>query len=187
MTATVIIEEHNGAGNTRTDKTSGTVRFKNADNATVDLNNPLVVPSAGARENSYEKWLRLRITNGAFTQISNLRAYSDGDLSFGQGSPSEVNVYYATAGAYRAPAVPTEVNGPPQIPEAGSPVENMTNLALRVSGDPVDMDAINTGPFTDGSPAEEIGDFLVLVMQLMPGASSGLLTAETLTFAYDEI
>ena len=46
---------------------------------------------------------------------------------------------------------------------------------------------VNTGPFTDGSPSEEIGDFLVLVMEVEPTASNGVLAAETLTFAYDEI
>ncbi|KKK62608.1 hypothetical protein LCGC14_3002610, partial [marine sediment metagenome] len=46
MPATVLIEELNGAGQTATDKTSGVVRFKNADNAAVDTANPLVIPTA---------------------------------------------------------------------------------------------------------------------------------------------
>ncbi len=37
MAASVQVRELNGAGETGTDKTSGTVRFKKADNATVDL------------------------------------------------------------------------------------------------------------------------------------------------------
>jgi hypothetical protein len=36
MAATVQIVEKNGAGGTTTDKTSGTIRFKNADNSTAD-------------------------------------------------------------------------------------------------------------------------------------------------------
>ena len=47
MAATVQIVEKNGAGATQTDKTSGNIRFKNADNSTVDTSNPMVKPGAG--------------------------------------------------------------------------------------------------------------------------------------------
>ena len=46
MPATIQIHEMS-ALDSGTDKTSGTVRFKDADNATVDANNPLVIPDAG--------------------------------------------------------------------------------------------------------------------------------------------
>ncbi|MFQ6016768.1 MAG: hypothetical protein ACE5KF_01105 [Kiloniellaceae bacterium] len=184
MAATVIINEFNGAPpGSKSDKTSGTVRFKNADDATVDLINPLVVPSAG-QEYSFEKWLRLEsIDWGGATQIDNLRAYSDGANNFGAG----IKVWYDTTGTYQAPAIPNEANDPPESSVGGSPQVAMTDFFLRTSGDPIDMDAINAGPFTDGSPTIELGDFLVLVMEVETIASNGVLGAETLTFAYDEI
>ncbi len=183
MAATVIINEYHGAGWAKTDKTSGTVRFKNADDANVDLINPLVVPASG-QEYSFEKWLRLEITDaGGFTQIDNLRAYSDGSNGFGTG----IKLWYAVTGSYRPPEIPSESADPPQSTAAGSPQENMTDFFTATSGAPIDMDAINTGPFTDGSPAEQIGDYLALVMEVETTASQGVLTAETLTFAYDEI
>lgn len=183
MATNVIINEYNGtAPGTPTDKTSGTIRFKNADDAAVDLNDPLVVPSSG-QEYSFEKWLRLEIAGGAFTQISNLRAYSDGANGFGTG----VKLWYAVTGAYMQPVVPDEGADPPQSAAAGSPVENMADFFGSSQGSPIDLDAINTGPFTDGSPSEPIGDFLILVMEVEPTASNGVLAAETLTFAYDEI
>ena len=85
MAATVTILEFHGttATPTTTNKTSGTVRFKNADNATVDLNNPMVVPTAGT-DYSFEKKLRLNAA-GTFTQISNLAAYTDGANGLGTG------------------------------------------------------------------------------------------------------
>ncbi|MFQ5774186.1 MAG: hypothetical protein ACE5GS_06700 [Kiloniellaceae bacterium] len=183
MAATVIVNEYNGAApGTKTNKTSGTVRFKNADDANVDLNDPLVVPSAG-QEYSFEKWLRLQIAGGTFTQISNLRAYSDGANNFGAG----IKAWYAVSGVYMQPVVPDEAADPPQSAAAGSPVENMADLFTATQASPIDLDGINVGPFTDGSPAEEIGDFLVLVLEVEPAASQGVLAAETLTFAYDEI
>lgn len=187
MAATVNIYELNGAApGTPTSKTSGTVRFKNADDATVDLVDPLVIPAAGNIEHSFEKYLRLRIDDaGGFTQISDLQAYSDGQNNFDSGSPNEVLCYYRREGSYTAPAVPDQANDPPQ--GAGSPTENMTNLFTATSAAAIDMDGINAGPFTDGSPAEWIGDFLVLVMTVRPGATAGVTASETLTFAYSEI
>ncbi len=186
MAATVNIYELNGASpGAETSKTGGTVRFKNADDAVVDLNDPLIVPGAG-QEYSYEKWLRARIDDaGGFTQIDNLRAYSDGNNDFGTG----VKAWYAVDGTYQAPVIPDESQDPPMFngPGTGSPGDVMADLFGATSGAPIDMDAINTGPFTDGSPMEWIGDFLVLVMEVETTASNGVLTAETLTFAYDEI
>ncbi|MHA7839859.1 MAG: hypothetical protein ACX98W_20535 [bacterium] len=187
MAATVQIRELNGAGETATDKTSGTVRFKNADDATVDLNNPLVIPTSG-REYSFEKFLRLYIAGGTFTQISNLRAYTDGAPNFQAGSPTEVDVFYTTSGSYRAPVVPSESAAIPQSDLAGSPLENMSQLFAATSGSPIDLDATNSGPWTPGSPVEaNIGDYLSMVMRVLPGATQGVLTGETLTFAWDEI
>lgn len=183
MAATVIINEWTSAAS-QTDKTSGTVRFKNANDATVDLNNPLVVPTSG-QEYSFEKYLRLQITDaGGFTQIDNLRAYSDNS---GWTGHANVKAWYAVTGSFDTPVVPNETQDPPQSSAAGSPTEAMTDFFSSSSGSPIDMDGINTGPFTDGSPAEHIGDFLVMVVEVEVGASAGVLTAETLTFAYDEI
>lgn len=189
MAATVIINEHNGAApGTQTDKTAGTVRFRNSDSAVVDLNNPLVIPASG-REYSFEKVLRLA-ASGEYSQISNLQAYTDGSPDFIAGSPTEVDVYYAVGGSYRAPVVPSESAEPPQSDIVGSPLENMTNLFLRHSGSRIDMDAINTGPFTPLSPnadVQNLGDFLYLVMIVRPGATQGITASETLTFSWDEI
>ncbi len=182
MAATVIINEWTSPA-VVTDKTSGTVRFKNANDSTVDLVNPLIVPGAG-QEYSFEKYLRLQITDaGGFSQISDLESYSDSSNEFGTG----VKMWYAVTGTFDTPVVPNEANDPPQSTAAGSPLENMADWFTTTSGAPADMDAINTGPFTDGSPAEHIGDFLVLVMEVETTASNGVTPTETLTFAFSEI
>lgn len=183
MAATVVINEWNSPEGTVATKSGGTVRFKNADNSTVDLVAPLVIPTSG-QEYSFEKWLRLQITDaGGFTQVDNLRSYSDAANGFGTG----VKMWYALTGGWATPVVPNEANDPPQSSAAGSPQEDMADWFGTTSGSPADMDAINTGPFTDGSPAEHIGDFLVLVMEVEQTASQGVTPSETLTFAYDEI
>jgi len=189
MVATAQINQYNGAApGSKTDKASGTVRFKNADNATVDLSNPLVIPTSG-REYSYEVALRVAFS-GEFTSISNLQAYTDGAPGFQVGSPTEVDVFYATGGSYRQVVVPSESAAVPQSDIAGSPLEDMSQLFAATSGSPIDMDVTNAGPWTPNSPNADpvdAGDFLYLVMRVLPGASSGVLTGETLTFTYDEI
>ncbi len=182
MAATVEIHEWTTVG-VSVDKTAGVVRFKNANNTTVDLINPLVIPGSG-QEYSYEKWLRLRITDeGGFSQIDNLQVYADGNNDFGTG----VLAWYAITGTFVVPVVPDESADPPQSPAAGSPVEDMADLFGLTSGSRGDLDAINTGPFTDGSPAEHIGDFIVIVMEVNSTAGAGVTPSEVLTFSYDEI
>jgi hypothetical protein len=168
MAATIKINEYHGPTGTpvKTDKASGTVRFKNADNATVDLVNPMVVPTAGV-DISYEKILRLEAT-GTFTQISNLAAYTDGANGLGTG----VSVLYKLEGSYGTPTQPGGTTGFSDI------------FALTV-GTPADMDAINTGPFT---ATGDIGDFLTMILTVGTNASNGLISpGETLTFSWDEI
>lgn len=174
MVATVLIREKNGAGETATDKTSGTVRFKNADNATVDTADRLIIPSS-LQEYSFRKVLRLNISVVPAVDISNLKAYTDGANGFGTG----VKAWYATTGTYTQGTVPTETNDPPQFPGATP----MVDLFGATSAAPIDMDAINAGPFTGTG---DMGDYLNIVMEVETTAVQGTLTAETLTFAYDE-
>lgn len=174
MVATVLIREKNGAGETATDKTSGTVRAKNADNATVDTNDRLIIPSSG-QEYSYRKVLRLNCSAAPDVDIDNLRAYTDGANGFGTG----VKAWYAVTGSFTQPAVPSEANDPPQFPGTTA----MADLFGATSGTPIDMDANNTGPFTSTG---DIGDYLNIVVEVEPTATQGALSAETITFAYDE-
>lgn len=173
MVASVLIREKNGAGGTPTDKTSGTVRFKTADDANVDLNNPLIIPEAG-HNHSREKWLRLHIgATGPDTQITNLKVYTDGAGGFGTG----VNLYYATDFAYSTPVVPSNFNAIPHHDAA--PMSDVFGLT---SGSPQSLGA---GPYSTINT--DIGDYLVLVMSVASTASPGVTPTETLTFSYDEI
>jgi hypothetical protein len=163
MVATVTIVEKNGAGATATDKTSGTIRFKNADDATVNTANPMVVPPSGT-DFSFEKWLRLKVTGGTYTDISNIRAYMDGANGFGTG----IGLYAKAVTAYATPAEATATTG-------------YTDAFSYTSGSPLDLGG-------DGSTGTgEKGDHLVMMMTVASTASGGMLTAETLTVAWDEI
>lgn len=177
MAASVLVREKNGAGETATDKTSGTVRFRNSDSATVDLNNPLIVPSSD-REYSFEKWLRMHIgATGPSSQITNLDFYMDG----AKGWQAGVKLWGRSISAYSTPGVPTETNDPPQSPVNGTPAA-LTDAFTWTSGSPLSLGA---GPFSTINT--DMGDYLILVMEVEVGSTPELLTAETATFEYDEI
>lgn len=163
MAATVQIHEIT-ATDTGVDKTSGTVRFKSADETTVDTTNRITIPVAGS-DYSYTKQLRLYISVAPDVDISNAQAYSDGVNGFGTG----IGVEYDTHTAFQTQTDST-ISG--------------TDLFSATSGAAVDMDAYNdTVSKTDTG---YYADVLRLQMTVASTASVGTLTPETLTFSYDE-
>lgn len=164
MAATVQIVEKNGAGGTPTDKTSGSIRFKNADNATVNTANPLVVPAAPGFDYSFEKWIRMNVTGAPGTEIDNVKVYMDGANGFGTG----VELYGKAVTSYATPAEATSTSG-------------YTNMFSYTSGSPLSLGA---GPFTGTG---EKGDHLVMMMRVAETASGGVTPGETLTMGWDEI
>ena len=168
MAATIEIHEMSAA-TTGTDKTSGTVRFKDADDATVDANNPLVVPAADSIY-SYTKKLRAYMEDAPNTNVSNLRWYSDGTNSFGTGISVTVKNLGTTWGAnYK------------------TVMADSADLFGKTSAAPLDGDGTDQGPFLPAKLDSYIGDLIELQMAVASTASSGTLTAETLTLAYDEV
>lgn len=164
MAATVQIIEKNGAGGTATDKTSGTIRFKNADDANVNLSNPLVKPASGQFDYSFEKWLRLNVTGGTYSQITNIGAYSDGNNGMGSG----VELYAKAVASFSTPAEATATTG-------------YTSFFDYVTGSRLSLGA---GPFTGTG---EKGDHLVMMCRVTDAVSGGLTPSETLNIGWDEI
>jgi hypothetical protein len=162
MAATVKIVEKNGAGGTQTDKTSGTIRFKNADNSTVDTADRMIVPTSGY-DYSYEKWLRLQVDVAASVDIANVKFYTDGANGFGTG----VTLWAKAVTAYSTPAEATATT-------------NYLDAFTYTSAAPLSLGA---GPYTGTG---EKGDHAVLMLRVADTASPGTLSSETLTFAFDE-
>lgn len=167
MAAIVEIREKNGAGETPTTKTSGTIRFKAADDANVDLNDPIVRPGSGFTW-SYEKALRLYIGGtGPTGSITSPRMFSDTTPGFGTG----VTMFAGGTGTYVQPVITDS-------PRA------TTDFFSFSSGSPLALDVTNTGPYTGTNT--DIADYLYLQADVASTASPGLTPSETLTMAYDE-
>lgn len=165
MPATVQIHEMSAAA-TGVDKTGGTVRFKSADNATVDTNNRLGIPGAGSVY-SYTKHVRYFFSTAPSIDIQNLRAYTDGANNFGTGVTLGYDIPAGGLGTF--PNINTNIAG--------------TDIFTKTSGAPIDMDAINVGPHT-GTGYK--GDIIRMQMAVASTAIQGQLAAEQLTYAYDE-
>lgn len=164
MAATVQIVEKNGAGGTAVDKTSGSIRFKNADDSNVNTLNPLVVPPTTGFDYSFEKWLRFKVTGAPGTEIDNIKAYMDGGNGFGTG----VELYGKAVTSYATPAEASSTSG-------------YTDMFSFTAGSPLSLGA---GPFTGTG---EKGDHLVMFMRISEAASGGVTPGETLTLGWDEI
>jgi len=164
MAATVQIHEMTDT-DTGVDKTSGTVRFKSADETAVDTANRLTIPGA-AEDWSYTKQLRLYASDDPSVDITNIEAYSDESVF-----SADINVDYDVHTAFQT-ATDSDIAG--------------TDLFTKGSGDPIDMDGFNAGPWTTGDTPCYMGDYLELQMGVESTASPGALSAETLTFSYDE-
>lgn len=173
MAANVVIFELNGASpgvGTNKGTTGGTLRFKKADNSTVDANNPLVQPTAGAFDRSNRKCIHLFISGVAPTgQISNIRCYTDGANGYGTG----IDVFITSSGVYTASFVPSS--------EAGA-----TSIFGFTSGAPYDLDTYLTGPFTGIS--ERCSDFVYLHAMISSSAAApqNPTNSEIFTLSWDE-
>lgn len=168
MPAEIQIHEMSALA-TGVDKTSGTIRFKAADNATVDAADPLVIPAADTVY-SYTKKVRAYMEAPPSVNVSNLRWYSDGNNGMGTGVGITVKNLGVTWGA--------NIN----TAQSGG-----ADLFGKTSASPLDGDATDSGEFLPADDNSYIGDLIELQMSVASTATQGALSAETLTFAYDEI
>lgn len=169
MAATIQIHEMSAA-DAGADKTSDVVRFKNANDANVDSNNPMVIPDA-ATTYSFPKQLRAYMEAAPAVQISNMRWYSDGAGSWG----TSVGVLVKNIGTTYATQATTPA------------IEGTADFFGKTSAAPLDGDTIDAGPFVPADDDTYIGDLILLQLSVTPSASQGSLSAETVTLAYDEI
>lgn len=169
MAATIQIREKNTALETNTDKTSGTIRFKAADNASADLADPIVRLGSGTAF-SYEKMLQLFMSVAPSGAITSPRAFSDGTNNLGTG----IDLYAGVISDFRTPVVTDSADATTDFFSYTSPSSVL------------DLDTNNPGPFDNSDVGLDFADVLVMQADVADTASPGLTSAETLTIAYDE-
>lgn len=160
-----------------------TLRFKVADDATIDSNDPIPIPASGTNY-SYWKQIYLYCDTAPSTSVDNIKFYTDGS-GFGTGITVKVGSQF-----------PTKNSGS----DAGYEVaDTAAEMVANHSGLSASTDAFG---YTSGSPLSgpsisesgnlinaigETTNYLVLQMEVADTASPGNLTDETMTFQYDEV
>ena len=167
MVAAMKIHEMS-ATMTGVDKTASTVRFKLADDATINDSNPITIPTGTmGSKRSFHKKLRMFCATAPSTSVNNLRMYSDGSNTFGTGISVNASNQGVTWAANATPAL-----------TGGKDLFGFT------SGAWMEMDAVDAAAITTTGYG---GDIVGLQMAVATTAGPGKLADEVITFSYDEI
>jgi len=164
MAGTLQIHEMTGTS-TGSDKTSDTVRFKSADETSVDSNNRLQIPPA-ATGFSYTKLLRAYVSVVPDTDFSNLEVYTDGGTF-----ANSVTCQYDVQENFSVGNTDADISG--------------ADIFTRTDENKEDMNSWKA-THTVGEGTTYWGSFLRLQLEVGNDADPGTLVAETLTFSYDE-
>lgn len=166
MAVTMEIRSFHGATpDAGTDRNGGTVRFKQADNDTVDANNPIPIPGAGTNY-SFKKQFRYFVATTPANLIDTLRWFTDGANSLG----TAIGLNVKSNSTYQDP-----------IALAANDMTGSTDAFASTAGSPLTVTGNINNPSTG-----VFGDFVHLQMTVGTTAGSGTTPSETTTFQYDE-
>lgn len=168
MAATVVLSETNGVGATVTDD------IRNCAFGDTDAPNlfPLANYDISFGTNSYEKWIRLKVTSlGGSTSVSNLRVWITGELRSGDGIKTNARTSgYGGAATYTTPTTSTSTVATQTMPTAEPATANL-----------------GIGGSLSGSlTAAGYSDYLVMQLQTAAAAGAGTYRNLVLHVAYDE-
>lgn len=158
------------------------LRFKQADNATIDALNPMPIPSAGT-EFSRWKQIYLVATTAPGTQVDNIRLFTDAG-GFGTG----ITVNVADQFPVKTALLDTgyDVSDANATMTTHTDITTVTDVFTFTTGSP--LSGITIGEA--GAIINAIGEtchYVVLQMEVISTAAPGNLTDETFTWRYDEI
>jgi hypothetical protein len=163
------------------DITATNLRYKDADDNTQDLNNPIIIPAAG---NVLSRWkhIFLKCSTAPDTQVDNVKVYTTTDpfptgitLLLGTETPDKTDL---TTGGYDPSNVSDEamtnhvdITGSAAIPTTSGTAKTIT---IGEAGSIINL-------------AGETCDYLVTQLQVASTATQGTMPVETIRFLYDEI
>ena len=162
------------------------VRFKTADDATIDLINPIPIPAAGTNY-SYWKQVYLKCATAPDTQVDNIKFYTDG-TGFGTGIVTNIGdeLPVKNSGADTGYDVATGTSGTTgDIMTDHTDITAVTDVFSYTSGSPKTITISEASSVIDA--INETTNYIVLQMAVGTTASPGDLANETFTFQYDEI
>lgn len=164
-----------------------TIRFKTADNATIDTVQPCVVPAAGTNY-SFWKQLYLFCDDPDGNTLDNILWYSDGTVSWGTGVTlmigDETPVKNSGSDAGYEVATGTAGTTGDEMVAAHAGLTGSTDAASLTSGSPLTVSISEAGNVIN--LASETSNYVIHQVNIASTASAGLTSSETFTFQYDE-
>lgn len=159
------------------------IRFKRADNATIDTANPCLVPAAGT---SYSRWkeIYLKCTTAPNTQIDNVKIYTDG-AGFGTGITVKVGDQTAVKNSGASTGYDVADTDDQALAGGHTDITTTTDFFTFTSGSPKSCTISEAGSIINAT--NETTDYVILQMETISTASPGNLADETITWQYDEI
>lgn len=164
-----------------------TIRFKTADDATIDTNNPIPIPTSGTKY-SYWKQIYMKCATAPSTKVDNVRFYTDGG-GFGTGITVKVGDETPTknsgsvAGYEVATGTPGDTGDEMVAAHAG--LTGSTDAFTFTSGSPKTLSISETDSLINA--IGEMTDYLIFQMEVISTATPGDKDNETMTIKYDEI
>ena len=157
------------------------IRFKQADDATIDAVAPIPIPAAGSE---YSRWKQLYLycDTAPSTQVDNVKFYTDGG---GFGTGITVNVGDGVQVKSSTADTGYDVSDANAVMTTHTDIATVTDAFTYTSGSPRTCTISEAGSIIDA--IGETTDYIVLQMVVASTASPGNLTDETFTFQYDEI
>jgi hypothetical protein len=160
-----------------------TLKFKNADDATIDTNNKLTIP-ASTTIYSYWKSIYLKCDANADTHtINNVKIYSDGSNSLGTGVDLNVGLQFPTHNSGATTGYEIANNANELVAEHGGITTKATIFNYN-SGAGLTVSISESGNIINA--ANETTNYVILQMDVASTASPGATTTETGTWSYDE-
>lgn len=166
MAATVVVKQ--AVGPTPTTTTITNLRMNTDDTVNPGTTNPLVKPAAGTNY-SYVKTVYLNADTTPSGTINNVKIYSDGTIGW-----TGVTLHIGSNATYH------QAEGTEGTTAAVSTVAT-ANVAGFTSGATKSLTGTITNPSTG-----KISDYVMFQARVSTSAVPGTLSAETLTFQYDE-
>ena len=166
-------------------------RFHTSTSVSEDLTNPIPIPDAGF---NYSFWVSITLhIAGTYTQINNIRHYSDGTIGWNLGTGGQLSCGNDDDGSggkgisdanYRVPTGTQGTSGDEVV--ANHPtVDIAQNIESFTAGSPLTVDTTNYGPNQDVRTKHIV--LQPKVDTLANGALQGVTGSESLTWIADEI
>jgi hypothetical protein len=160
------------------------IRFKDADNATIDANDKIVVPGAGTKY-SYWKHLYLKCSNADGHTMNNFAVYTDGaawdantDVDIGTEQPTKNS---GSDAGYEVADTDDE-----DLVTNHAHVTAVTDFFGYTAGEGTDFDVSCSEAGAAVDAINETTDYIALEFHCAAAASPGDLANETGTWSYDE-